>query len=130
MTGAALDDAVDVTALADSSGLAGPNPFLDTPDAEAGERDRMVDEDTIRNAVTSAGDDAVSAGTLTWSNPSTGSSGVVSNLRQRKISGQICRSFTATRQSYDGVTLYHGDLCLDRRTGWWTRLLQPAANRG
>ena len=129
--GNTLDDtAIEIAALADSSAATTPNPFVENRDAEAGERDRMVDEDTIRNAVTSAGDDAIETGTVTWSNPSTGSSGLVSGIEQRKVAGQICRSFKATRHAYDGVTLYQGDVCLDRRTGWWTRVLKPTGARG
>jgi hypothetical protein len=131
MTGRDIDDAVvGAIALTETTSIAAPNPFEERIDAEGAERDRLLDEDTIRNAVTSAGIDSIGADGLIWSNPSTGARGTITGLSQRKESGQICRSFSATRESYDGVTLYRGDLCLDRRTGWWTRMLKPAGSAG
>lgn len=126
MTGKGLDDAsVGAIAIVDSSSAIGIDPFNPVETAEGEERDRLLDEDTIRHAVTSADLKSLDDGPLNWANQSTGSSGVITEITQRKVSGQTCRSFTATRNAYDGVTLYKGDLCLDRRTGWWTRLLKP-----
>lgn len=125
MTGRGLNQAAaGAIALADSQYVT-RDPFLTADDPEGGERDRILDEDTIRNAVTSADLDDEGISTLSWANPLTGSSGDISGIEQREVARQICRKFSATRQAYDGVTLYQGDLCLDRRTGWWTRILQP-----
>jgi len=126
MTGKGLDEAsVGAIAIVDSSPMITSDPFNPAEDAEGAERDRLLDEDTIRHAVTSADLKSLEEGPLNWANQSTGSSGVISEVTQRKVDGQTCRSFTATRNAYNGVTLYQGDLCLDRRTGWWTRLLKP-----
>jgi surface antigen len=126
MTGKGLDEAsVGAIAIVDSSPMVATDPFNPTEDAVGAERDRLLDEDTIRHAVTSADLKNMEDGPINWANQSTGSSGVITEIKQRKVSGQTCRSFTATRNAYDGVTLYQGDLCLDRRSGWWTRLLQP-----
>jgi hypothetical protein len=126
MTGKAIDEtAVSAIAIAETNGAISPDPFVKPDDAVGGDRDRMLDEDTIRNAVTSAKLSGGTSETVTWANESTGSTGTISDIRQRVVSGQTCRSFSATRQSYDGVSLYNGDLCLDRRTGWWTRILKP-----
>ncbi|MAZ16097.1 MAG: hypothetical protein CL535_07165 [Ahrensia sp.] len=128
MTGRGLDEtAVGAIAIVDADAPLAGDPFRPAENAEGAARDRLLDEDTIRNAVTSAnlkeqGD------TVQWANQSTGSKGTITGLEQRKVSGQVCRSFNATRESYDGVTLYRGDLCLDRRTGWWTRMLTPAGS--
>lgn len=126
MTGKGLDEAsVGAIAIADASPAIANDPFNPVEDAEGGERDRMLDEDTIRHAVTSANLKTLEDGPIAWANQSTGSSGVITEVQQRKEAGQTCRSFSATRNAYDGVTLYEGDLCLDRRTGWWTRILKP-----
>ncbi|MFZ2099003.1 MAG: RT0821/Lpp0805 family surface protein [Oricola sp.] len=126
MTGKGLDDAsVGAIAIADASPVISSDPFNPVDDATGAERDRLLDEDTIRHAVTSADLKSLRAGPLPWANQSTGSSGVITGIEQRKLSGQVCRSFSATRDAYDGVTVYSGDVCLDRRTGWWTRVLQP-----
>ena len=126
MTGKGLDEAtVGAIAIADTSPAIADDPFNRIEDVDGGERDRLLDEDTIRHAVTSANLKALEDGPLNWANQSTGSSGVITEITQRKVAGQTCRSFAATRNAYDGVTLYRGDVCLDRRTGWWTRLLEP-----
>jgi len=126
MTGKGLDEAaIDAIAITDTSAVIANDPFNRAEDAEGAERDRLLDEDTIRHAVTSANLKALEEGPIAWANQSTGSSGFISEVVQRKTAGQTCRSFTATRNAYDGVTLYRGDLCLDRRTGWWTRILEP-----
>ena len=131
MTGRGLDEAtVSAIAMTEADAIISPDPFAGPEDASGSDRDRLLDEDTIKNAVTSAGPDSIEEGEVSWSNPSTGSAGTITQIEQRKTAGQICRSFAATREAYDGVTLYRGDLCLDRRTGWWTRMLQPADRAG
>lgn len=126
MTGKGLDDvSVGAIAVVDETAAVSPDPFSSPADAVGAERDRLLDEDTIRNAVTSANIAGKSEAALHWANQSTGSRGVITSIGQRKVAGQTCRSFQATREAYDGVTLYQGDLCLDRRTGWWTRMLAP-----
>ncbi len=84
-----------------------------------------MDEDTIRLAVTAADLSKLSAQSMPWANQATGSSGVISNIEQRVEAGQTCRSFNATRNAYDGILLYKGDICLDKRSGWWTRIMRP-----
>jgi len=129
MTGRGLDEtAVGAIAIVDDNATIASDPFRPAENAEGAARDRLLDEDTIRNAVTSANLNDHD-GAVQWANQSTGSKGTITGIRQRKVAGQVCRSFDATRESYDGVTLYQGDLCLDRRTGWWTRVLAPAGAR-
>lgn len=94
-------------------------------DAEGSERDRLLDEDVIRNAVTSVDLGGDEGATIPWANQATGSHGEITNVRQSKIQGQMCRNFNATRIAYNGISLYEGELCLDRRSGWWTRVLRP-----
>lgn len=126
MTGKGLDEAsVGAIAIVNSAPVIASDPFNPADSAEGAERDRLLDEDTIRHAVTSADLKSLEDGPINWANQSTGSSGVITEIMQRKVAGQTCRSFTATRNAYNGVTLYQGDLCLDRRAGWWTRLLKP-----
>jgi hypothetical protein len=52
-----LDDAaVGAIAMTETTSIVGTDPFeSERIDAEGAERDRLLDEDTIRNAVTSAG---------------------------------------------------------------------------
>lgn len=125
----AIDDAVPTGAIsmADPSPSIAPDPFGPTRTGEGGETDRLIDEDTIRLAVTTADLDKLVGGALPWASAATGSSGSVSSIEQDQIAGQTCRRFTATRNAYDGATLYRGEVCLDPRSGWWTRSMRPAA---
>lgn len=112
--------------IADSTPSIAPSPFeMRDASQDAAETDRLLDEDTIRLAVTAANMKKLDDGSLSWANEATGSSGEVTNIIQRTESGQTCRTFEATRRAYDGVTLYNGDVCLDKRSGWWTRLMHP-----
>ena len=79
MTGKGLDDAsVGAIAIVDSSPMVATDPFNPVEDAAGAERDRLLDEDTIRHAVTSADLESLEEGPLNWANQSTGSSGVIS----------------------------------------------------
>ena len=111
--------------MADASPSIAPDPFAPERSSDGGETDRLIDEDTIRLAVTTADLGKLTDQALPWASVATGSSGSISNIRQNQIAGQTCRSFAATRNAYDGVSLYRGEVCLDPRSGWWTRSLEP-----
>lgn len=124
----AIDTAMHTSAIsiADSTPTISSEPFnkIDTQ-TDAATSDKLLDEDTIRLAVTAVDMTKLQSEGVSWANEATGSFGNITNLGQRTEAGQTCRSFNATRTSYDGVTLYQGDVCLDKRSGWWTRSLAP-----
>jgi surface antigen len=76
------------------------------------------DEVTIRNAVSSANLKALDGKGISWANPATGSSGEISAVTEYRQEDSLCRRFTTSRQSFDGVALYHGDACLDGTGAW------------
>jgi surface antigen len=78
----------------------------------------LSDEVTVRNAVTSADLSKVSANPVPWANTSTGSAGVVSTIREDKNQGHICRAFTTTRHSYDGIAMFSGQACMTNEGDW------------
>jgi len=125
--GNAIDDAVTTNAIsmAQPSPSIAVDPFAQGRSGDAGQTDRLIDEDTIRLAVTTADLKKLEGGVLPWASAATGSSGTVTDIRQSEIAGQTCRRFAATRNAYDGVSLYEGEVCLDPRSGWWTRSLAP-----
>jgi len=88
--------------------------------------EQLSDEATIRNAVSSADIDSLS-GPLQWANADTGSRGAISNLVERKDKGRICRKFSASRESYDGVGLYHGEICSAGLGAWRMLAFQSAS---
>jgi hypothetical protein len=82
---------------------------------------RLSDEATIRNAVSSADLIDTNGQTLAWANSETGSRGSISNIIEYKDSGSLCRRFQASRESFDGVTMFNGDTCLGAAGDWRLR---------
>lgn len=78
------------------------------PVDEAVQSDAM----TLRNVVTSVDVDEIEVEPLAWVNVETGSRGLVRSIEQHEEGGLVCRSFEATRESYDGVAVYTGESCL------------------
>lgn len=80
---------------------------------------RGSDEATIRNAVSSAVVEELEAGGIGWANAQTGSRGTIRDVAERRSGSALCRSFVASRESFDGVYLYRGSACLGT-AGIWT----------
>lgn len=76
------------------------------------------DEETIRNAVSSAIVEQVNDGGVGWANASTGSRGAINQIVEKREGPRICRRFTASRESFDGVHLYRGEACLGSGRVW------------
>ncbi len=77
---------------------------------------RISDEVTIRNAVSSA--DIESQKTLPWANADTGARGAITDVAEYKQAGLLCRRFTTTRESFDGVRLFKGNTCMAGAGDW------------
>lgn len=88
--------------------------------------ENLSDEITIRNAVSSADLSQPDASRLAWANADTGSRGAISALVEDKRDGVLCRSFTTTRESFEGVALYRGQACMDQPGVW--KMLEFKAN--
>lgn len=91
-----------------------------SPQQPAGLADPAVisDEETIRNAVSSAIVEATGEEGVGWANASTGSRGAIRQITEKRDGLRLCRRFTASRESFDGVHLYRGETCLDRARIW------------
>lgn len=85
--------------------------------APAADPERLSDEATIRNAVSSA-DIELGAVPLPWANAGTGSRGTITALAEHKDKGTLCRRFTTSRESFDGVSLYQGEVCMAAPGAW------------
>jgi hypothetical protein len=79
--------------------------------------ERLSDETTIRNAVSSA-DMELGGVPLPWANVATGSRGTITGLAEHKDKGPLCRRFTTSRESFDGVSLYQGEVCMVAPGAW------------
>ncbi|HWK65190.1 MAG TPA: RT0821/Lpp0805 family surface protein [Rhizobiaceae bacterium] len=105
-----LDKAGVDNTLTTSSVAGGARP---QPDAM-----QVSDETTIRNAVSSADLAAVGESGLPWANVETGSRGAITNLVEYDNKGLLCRKFSASRESFNGVRLYAGDACRAGDGSW------------
>lgn len=127
-SGSSLQDEFSTSAIsiADSTPSIAADPFAPkiSSNQDPSTNDRLLDEDTIRLAVTAADLSKLTTQSLAWANQATGSSGVITKIKQRIEAGQTCRTFEATRHAYDGIVLYEGDICLDKGSGWWTRSMR------
>jgi hypothetical protein len=74
--------------------------------------DRLSDEMTIRNAVSSADLAALGAKPLAWANRDTGAAGTIDAVVEFKDGGTVCRRFKAVVENYEGVRLHSGTACL------------------
>jgi hypothetical protein len=81
-------------------------------------QESVSDEVTVRNAVTSADLSKVAGAPLPWANTATGSAGVVSGIREANVSGVVCRGFTTTRHSYEGIAKFTGQACMADSGDW------------
>lgn len=78
----------------------------------------LSDETTVRNAVTSIDLMKLGSAPVPWANAATGSAGVVSAIREERKPGGVCRDFTTTRHSYEGIAMFSGQACLTGRGDW------------
>lgn len=79
------------------------------------------DQVTIRNVVTAIDAEEMGSRPLPWANTATGSRGTVTALSEYADGPSLCRRYTATRESYDGVNLFRGETCYAPNGGWLSR---------
>jgi len=68
--------------------------------------------------VSSADVETLAGKELAWANPETGSRGAIVKLAEDKAGGRLCRRFTTTRESFDGVALFVGEACMAGYGAW------------
>ncbi|MBY5905435.1 hypothetical protein ELI38_31645 (plasmid) [Rhizobium leguminosarum] len=66
--------------------------------------DQMVIAETVGRAT-------VGSDPLAWANPSTGSAGVIEQVRPGTNNPDGCRDFVTSKQSLEGVTRFNGVAC-------------------
>jgi surface antigen len=108
----------DQTLITGSIERAEPVPSIDG--------DLLLDRMTIENAVTSAIVDELPASGLGWANAGTGSRGMVTAIEETRQSAGLCRSFSATRETYAGVHMFRGRTCLGEAGRWATQEFAPS----
>ncbi len=89
--------------------------------------EQRSDEATIRNAVSSADIELLKTGVpLPWANADTGSRGAIDSLVEEKRNDRLCRRFTTSRESFDGVAVYTGQACMVAPGTWQMQEFNPA----
>lgn len=86
----------------------------------------MSDETVVRDLAGSL-DPSRLAGLHPWSNPLTGSAGVISGLEAHPGNPGPCRQFRTTRHAFDGVSLFDGKICSQADGSWKIVSFEPAA---
>ncbi|MDH4440404.1 MAG: RT0821/Lpp0805 family surface protein [Rhizobium sp.] len=76
------------------------------------------DELTVQSAVSSVDLDKTDGKPLPWANATTGSAGVVTAIQEEKGQGFICRNFSTTRHSYEGIAYFSGKTCTSGTGNW------------
>lgn len=85
----------------------------------ANNAERLTDEITVRNAVSSADLARTGASPIPWANSASGSAGVINSIAEsRDNAGRPCRDFVTTRHSYQGIANYSGRTCLGNGGEW------------
>jgi hypothetical protein len=82
------------------------------------EMERLSDEATIRNAVTSADIEQLAGAPLPWANAETGARGQITGIVEAKGKGTLCRTFSTSRESFDGVSMFRGEACMVASGAW------------
>lgn len=90
-----------------------------TSAAVNGSGERLSDEVTVRNAVSSADLTQAAGNPIPWANSASGSAGVISAIAEnRDDAGRTCRDFVTTKHSYQGIANYSGRTCLGNSGEW------------
>ena len=84
----------------------------------AADSERISDEATIRNAVSSADIESLGGRSVLWVNSDTGTRGVIDGLKEFKRDGLLCRSFSTTRESFDGIARFKGEAFMVIAGAW------------
>lgn len=87
---------------------------------------RMSDQMTIRNAVSSADLQELKGQAIPWANAETGARGSITALAESMERGVLCRKFYVSRESFDGVTLFNGEICAAGAGTWQMLAFEPA----
>jgi hypothetical protein len=86
--------------------------------------DGLSDAVAVRNAVSSA-DIASGGSAIPWANTSSGSAGVISSIEEDHASGVLCRRFTTTRHSFEGIAKFDGRTCRLDNGEWYLTSFGP-----
>lgn len=79
------------------------------------------DADIVRNAISAVDLKSSSGVPLNWANQDTGSKGTIFQITELREDGALCRQFKTSRESFEGVALYAGSVCVGTDKQWVVR---------
>ncbi len=82
---------------------------------------QISDASIIQNAVSAVDLSTSQVAPLNWANQATGSTGTITDIRESKGDGILCRDFKTSRESFEGVAMYTGSTCLNTEKQWFVR---------
>jgi hypothetical protein len=87
--------------------------------------DGLSDAVAVRNAVSSADISQGGYNAIPWASASSGSAGVISSIEEDRASGVLCRRFTTTRHSFEGIAKFDGRTCRLENGEWYLTSFGP-----
>ncbi|ASY61964.1 Common-antigen [Sinorhizobium sojae CCBAU 05684] len=87
--------------------------------------DGLADALAVRNAVSSADISQGGDNAIPWANTTSGSAGVISSIEEDRASGVLCRRFTTTRHSFEGIAKFDGRTCRLENGEWYLTSFGP-----
>ena len=116
MSGAALSGCMSGLDLFSDSKV---DTTVRTATVQNGNTERLTDEITVRNAVSSADLARTEGAAIPWANSASGSAGVISSIAENQdTAGRPCRDFVATKHSYQGIANFTGRTCMGNSGEW------------
>lgn len=106
------------TSSVDRSVATGTVPVAKTSDG-------LSDAVAVRNAVSTADISQGGTSVIPWANTASGSAGVISSIEEDHASGVLCRRFTTTRHSFEGIAKFDGRTCRLDNGEWYLTSFGP-----
>ncbi|WP_198174298.1 RT0821/Lpp0805 family surface protein [Mesorhizobium xinjiangense] len=92
----------------------------------ADDEGEISDSAVVREALSSVPDGRPFGEAIAWTNSATGSVGDIRVVTEHRNGGVLCRSFTTSRETFSGVSLYYGESCRTPSGAWWMKRFEPA----
>lgn len=79
----------------------------------------LSDQSAIKNVISALNFTQWAGKTVPWANPDTGSQGTITTMNERNSDGILCRKFETSRESFNGVSIYRGETCMETGGNWF-----------
>lgn len=122
VTGCAMGGISIESAVPDASSITGSVNSSQQPDAD---NETLSDRNAISNVVSGLDFSSWGMKPVPWANPATGSQGVINQVSEVEKEDGLCRQFETSRQAFNGVSLYRGEICMRKDGDWILKSFTP-----